>query len=117
MGAEEISPMVNEQKQRAKQLLVHYFRVVYERNGWRFDADYAAELEDIVDAIVDAAGVHTAGMVNKISELEDAVADVTAALEKAERLLTLVTKGLDLMQVQHEQLEEKVDQPDWRQRR
>lgn len=41
-------------REAAKRLLVHYFRVVMERNGGRFDYDNQVEIESIVDAIIEA---------------------------------------------------------------
>lgn len=46
-------------KQRAKRLLIHYF----ETTGLRPDSDCRAEIEDIVDCIVDAAVAQSEGLV------------------------------------------------------
>lgn len=61
------------QRERAKQGLVHYFRTAFNAGdpGLRFDSDNVAEIRDIVDAIVDAAGVHlAAGLQHRIDALE-----------------------------------------------
>ena len=40
---------------RAKHLIVHYFQVLAEHSGMTWDTDYTAELEEAVDAIIEAA--------------------------------------------------------------
>jgi hypothetical protein len=44
-----------EERTRAKRLLVHYFRLLSEKAGLQFDGDNVAEIEEIVDRIVEAA--------------------------------------------------------------
>lgn len=44
--------MNNRYLKDAKKLLVHYFEVLFEKQGVRFDSDNRAEIEDIVDNIV-----------------------------------------------------------------
>lgn len=40
-------------KERAKRLLVHYFHLA-SQGGWNWDSDSQAEIEDIVDCLLDA---------------------------------------------------------------
>ncbi len=40
---------------QAKHLLVHYFRLLFERAGLPFESDNQVELEEIVDSIIQAA--------------------------------------------------------------
>jgi hypothetical protein len=40
---------------RAKRLLVHYFRTVFEAAGLRWDSDNQAEIETAVEYLIDAA--------------------------------------------------------------
>lgn len=40
---------------RAKRLLVHYFETVFRRAGAGWDADNVAEVEELADALIDAA--------------------------------------------------------------
>lgn len=42
-------------KTRAKRLLVHYVRVAFEKAGAQWDADNQAEVEELVDALVQAS--------------------------------------------------------------
>lgn len=42
-------------RQDAKRNLVWYFQLMFEQTGTRFDGDNRAEIEDIVDLIIDAA--------------------------------------------------------------
>ena len=42
-------------REQAKRLLVGYFRTVFTKAGLQFDKDNVAEIEDIVDSILDAA--------------------------------------------------------------
>jgi hypothetical protein len=42
-------------RRRAKDLLVHYFKVVFERAGIPWDGDNIIEIEQIVDEIIQAA--------------------------------------------------------------
>jgi hypothetical protein len=59
------------QRERAKQNLVHYFRTAFNGAGLQFDSDNVAEVRDIVDALVDAAGAHlAAGLQHRIDALE-----------------------------------------------
>ena len=39
----------------AKRLFIHYMKMLMEANGIRYDMDNQAELETIVDAIIEAA--------------------------------------------------------------
>ena len=39
----------------AKQLLIHYFRLAYAESGLDLDYEMIAEIESIVDLIIDAA--------------------------------------------------------------
>ena len=47
--------MENRKTTRAKKLLVHYFRLVMEAATVKFDSDNISEIEEIVDAIIEAA--------------------------------------------------------------
>lgn len=40
---------------KAKRLLVHYFQAVWEKAGLRWDSDNVAEVEAIVDELLEAA--------------------------------------------------------------
>jgi hypothetical protein len=40
---------------RAKSLLVHYFRILFEKNNLYFEGDNVAEIELIVEWIIEAA--------------------------------------------------------------
>lgn len=42
-------------RNRAKQLLVHYFTLTAKESGAHWDSDNNAEIEDAVDCIIDAA--------------------------------------------------------------
>lgn len=44
--------MYQKNSNRAKKLLTHYFRMIFERVGLQFDADNQAEVEELVDAII-----------------------------------------------------------------
>jgi hypothetical protein len=77
-------------RDRAKQLLVHYFQVAFAAAGKRWDNDYTVELEECVDALLDAA-----------------------ANDAAERVAQhALTVGESIAHVQ-----EQIDTPDWRDRR
>lgn len=43
--------LVSYNKDKAKQLLVHYFRLLFEKNGMRMDSDNIAEIEEIIELI------------------------------------------------------------------
>ena len=47
-------PADNFQTQRAKSLLGHYLKFGLEANGYRWDGDNTAEVNDIIDSIIDA---------------------------------------------------------------
>ena len=47
--------MSSDHRIEAKKLLLNYFKAVAEKAGMKWDPDYTAEVEDIVDHIVDAA--------------------------------------------------------------
>ena len=53
---------------RAKHLLVHYFRLIAQRADIRWDGDNDAEIEDVVDLIIEAAAERAQTM-PKIVEL------------------------------------------------
>lgn len=44
-----------EERARAKQLMTHYFRRIYNEVGRKWDSDNTAEIEDLVDCLVNAA--------------------------------------------------------------
>ena len=46
---------MSDHRQRAKDLLVHYFETIAKRAGMKWDRDYTAEIECVVDDIIDAA--------------------------------------------------------------
>jgi len=45
---------MNENKRIAKQYLTHYFKLLFDSSGLRWDHDNQAEIEDIVDLIIKA---------------------------------------------------------------
>ena len=45
----------DQKRAEAKRLLAHYLRTVWERAGLKWDADNQAEVEDIVDLLIEAA--------------------------------------------------------------
>lgn len=46
-------------KKRAKDLLVHYFRVVFEAADIEWSCDNQTEIEEIIDAIIEATKEET----------------------------------------------------------
>lgn len=42
-------------RERAKQILTWYIRLVMDKSGLRYDTDNESELEELVDCIIDAA--------------------------------------------------------------
>lgn len=49
-----------DEAQRAKRLLTHYLRNLVQLSGNRWDSDNDAEVEDIIDAIIEAAATEGA---------------------------------------------------------
>jgi len=47
--------MENRNAVKAKKLLVHYFRITMEAAGIKYDTDNTSEIEQIIDAILEAA--------------------------------------------------------------
>lgn len=47
--------MSDYQTQRAAELLAHYFRIVFEKAGLKWDSDNDAEIRSAVEAIVESA--------------------------------------------------------------
>lgn len=43
------------ERERAKRLLVHYFRAIWPREKYNWDNDNVVEIEEIVDLLIDAA--------------------------------------------------------------
>lgn len=43
-------------REKAKSLLTHYIEILFQAAGLRWDEDNRAEIEDIVDCIIDATG-------------------------------------------------------------
>lgn len=48
-------------RENAKDVLVHYFKYLFERSGQNWSADNQAEVEGIVDDIIDATREHIEG--------------------------------------------------------
>jgi len=48
--------MAQNKRAYAKRLMVHYFKVVWPTEKYPWHSDNQAEIEDLVDAIIDAAG-------------------------------------------------------------
>ncbi len=48
-----------DKKQKAKELLVHYFSTLFRRIDRPFDADMQSEIEDIVEFILDESKEYT----------------------------------------------------------
>lgn len=42
-------------RDNAKSILVHYFSLIFEANGLKWDSDVRTEIEGAVDDIIDAA--------------------------------------------------------------
>lgn len=47
--------MSGDKRRRAKMLLKHYFKMLADRTGMRMDGDNWAELDDLVDLIMDGS--------------------------------------------------------------
>jgi hypothetical protein len=67
---------------RAKDLLSHYMKLVFDQSGLRFDSDNQVELDQIIDEIVSAQNL-------QIKELNTKVIDLT---DKLERLTSMVKR-------------------------
>jgi hypothetical protein len=46
---------MNSKREQAKQLMRHYFRLMAELAGARWDRDNVAEIDDLTDCLIDAA--------------------------------------------------------------
>ena len=57
-------------RERAKSTLRYYFKLVYQRSGRDFTSDMAAEIDGIVDDIVDAAVVEATDAVSAVAKAE-----------------------------------------------
>ena len=66
---------MNENKRIAKQYLTHYFKLLFESSGLRWDYDNQAEIEDIVDliikAVIDDITQHSDMIYMKITEVKE----------------------------------------------
>lgn len=46
---------MNDKRQVARRLAQHYFRLIAEKAGVKWDSDNVAEIGDLVDCLIDAA--------------------------------------------------------------
>jgi hypothetical protein len=71
----------------AVQLLEHYITLLMRKAGLKPDSDTHAELEDLVDAIVDAAVSLTPSLTQRYAEIDDRLVEIVRRLDKHERQL------------------------------
>ena len=50
-----------DKRQQAKEMLLHYFGMLFKRTGSPMNAEMAGEVESIVDLIIDAAKEESSG--------------------------------------------------------
>ncbi len=81
--------MTDHHANRAKSLLSHYLRMAVQSSGQRWDSDNSAEVDDIVDSIIDAAQAAQPSTINNSTAQPDALTRIADALERiADILLT-----------------------------
>lgn len=104
----------------ATRLLVNYLEAIGKKAGFKWEPDYTAEIEAACEHIV--AGALEIGqdleVRARVENLEHLVAKVIgAAQEAAKEALRDQTHAVAALCERLDQLEEKVEQPDWRERR
>lgn len=70
--------MTNERTEEAKGLFIHYFRMVFEKAGVKWDPDFSTEIGVAVDCLIEAAGeLAMEKMLRKLKSQEAEQSDIS----------------------------------------
>lgn len=65
MDAMMIANKIEYRRNRAKRLLTHYLKLLFKSAGLRWDSDTEAEIEEVIDDVIEAGQVYTDGKVSQ----------------------------------------------------
>jgi len=95
----------NVQTTRAKTLLAHYLKFGLEAAGYRWDGDNNAEVADIVDNIIEAAGQTVADVILAATPAQPAQPEVAPPADASD-MLRQAQESLDAYERSHAEAEE-----------